>query len=249
LLDISQRTGLEKSTTHRLLKALAARGMVKTSEESGRYRLGLAILALSEGIIGAADLRSVSRPYMQHLHDLANETVALAVLADGYRVFVSQIESVHELRWVVQIGQRVPLHLGAAAKVMLAFLPDDEQERIIRTSDFKPLTSNTPKNASELRRQLAEIRASGIAKALGERVSGIIAVSAPVFDYTDRVVASITVCGAQERFGESSADKIHQPLTTAARSISRHLGYQGPYSTADGSSVGGMSGASAAVAR
>jgi DNA-binding IclR family transcriptional regulator len=186
---------------------------------------------------------------MEHLHDLARETVALAVLADGYRVFVSQIESQHELRWVVQIGQRVPLYLGAAAKVMLAFLPDAEQERAIGKFDYKPLTSNTPKNPAELRRQLLEIRASGVAKALGERVSGIVAVAAPVFDYTDRVIASVTVCGAQERFGESSVAQIRQPLKDAALSISRQLGYQGPYATIEGAPERVVRGAPAAVAR
>jgi DNA-binding IclR family transcriptional regulator len=248
LLDISQRAGLEKSTAYRLLKALAARGMVKVSEQSGRYRLGLAILALSGGMLGAADLRSVARPYMQHLHELANETVALAVLADGYRVFVFQIESQHELRWVVQIGQRVPLYLGAAAKVMLAYLPADEQERIIRSSDFKPLTANTPRNASELRGQLTEICGSGIAKALGERVSGIIAVAAPVFDYTERVIASITVCGAQERFDDAGVDRIRQPLAAAALSVSRQLGFQGEFAALAGASERGLSSSSPARA-
>jgi DNA-binding IclR family transcriptional regulator len=119
------------------------------------------------------------------------------------------------------------LHLGAAAKVMLAFLPADEQERIIEKSDFVPLTSNTPKNAVELRGQLAEIRAAGVAKALGERVTGIAAVSAPIFDYTQQVIASVTVCGAHERFDTSAVDRICPPLIDAARNISRQLGYRG----------------------
>lgn len=227
LLEISHNTGLDKSTTHRLLRALAARGMVKSSAQSGRYRLGLAILALSGGMLGGVDLRSVARPYMERLHDLAKETVALAVLADGYRVFVYQIESQHELRWVVQMGQRVPLYLGAAAKAMLAFLPADEQERIISRTVFEPLTSNTPKNAVELRQQLAEIRATGVAKALGERVSGIAAVSAPIFDYTEQVIASVTVCGAHERFDNGAVDRICPPLIEAGLSISRQLGSRG----------------------
>jgi DNA-binding IclR family transcriptional regulator len=236
LLDISHNTGLDKSTTHRLLKALAARGMVKASAQSGRYRLGLAILGLSGGILGGMDLRSVAKPYMERLHDLAKETVALAVVADGYRVFVYQIESQHELRWVVQMGQRVSLYLGAAAKVMLAYLPADEQERIIEKTDFVPLTSNTPKNAVELRGQLAEIRAAGVAKALGERVSGIAAVSAPIFDYTQQVIASVTVCGAHERFDTGAVDRICPPLIDAARNISRQLGYRGPQNS-DGNGV------------
>lgn len=238
LVDISQRTGLDKSTTLRLLRALGARGMVKASEESGRYRLGLAVLALSGGVIGAADLRSVARPYMQQLHGLATETVALAVLADGARVFVSQIESQHELRWVVQVGQRVPLHLGAAAKVMLAFLPEAEQERIIRRTDFTQMTPSSPSSAADLRRQLSEVRASGVAVGLGERISGITAVAAPIFDYTGRVVASLTVCGAQERFDSEAVDRIREPLIAAAQSISRQLGHGAPrHLLAQGASV------------
>ncbi len=229
LAEIARQTGLDKATAYRLLRALARRQLVRPTDQAGQYTLGYGVLRLSSAILGGADLRAVARPFMRRLRDATQETIALSVLVNDERVYVDQLQSPHELRWTVTIGESAPLYAGAAAKAILSFLPQDEQERILAQTTLVPLTPNTPRTPEELRRHIQETRTAGYSIARGERVSrGGIAIAAPIFDDTGRPIGALTVCVPSDRFGEAEMRRFCPELLEATRQISVHLGYRQP---------------------
>lgn len=228
LAEISRLTGLPKPTAHRILKALAAWHLVRAGESSGRYTLGFGVLRLSSALVKDSDIRAIARPFMQRLTDLSGETVALSLLINRRRVYIDQVESPHAVRWVVRIGEAAPLYAGAAAKALLAYLPEEEQAEILKGVKFVRLAPNTPRSAEELIPQLAEVRRSGVAFAFSERDPGIAAVAAPFFDFSGRPVGALTICGPEHRFGWSEMERCREPLLSAVKAISAQLGYRLP---------------------
>ncbi|MER3399105.1 MAG: IclR family transcriptional regulator [Chloroflexota bacterium] len=226
--EIGRLTGLSKPTVHRLIKALAAWDLVRPDDSSGRYTLGFGVLRLSSALVKDSDIRSIARPFMHRLRDLSGETVALSLLINRRRVYIDQVESPHPIRWVVRIGEAAPLYAGAAAKALLAHLPEGEQAEILKSISFVRLAPNTPSSPEELIPQLAEIRRSGLAFAFSERDSGIAAVAAPFFDFTGRPVGALTICGPDHRFGWPEMERYREYLLSAVRAISAQLGYRLP---------------------
>ncbi|MEK7215221.1 MAG: IclR family transcriptional regulator C-terminal domain-containing protein, partial [Chloroflexota bacterium] len=94
------------------------------------------------------------------------------------------MQSPHGLRCVFPIGLPVPLYAGAGPRAILAHLPEDVQQRIIARTEFIQLTESTAANPEDLEQRLAQVRTTGVAVDLGERVAGIATMAAPVLDVT-----------------------------------------------------------------
>lgn len=119
--------GLAKSTAHRLLATLRDCGFLRQDQRSGRYALGAKVLMLARVYNADHDVPRVARPFMQRLLGEINETVALYVREGSARYCIERIESSHDMRLVVRVGQRMPLERGAAGKILS--MPDAEAQR------------------------------------------------------------------------------------------------------------------------
>lgn len=225
LHEISRQTGLNKATASRLLRSLANREMVSLSQNSGHYGLGLGVLRLSHGVIGAADIRQAARAPMERLAAFTEETVGLGILANDCHVYIDQVQSPRELRCVFPIGLPVPLYAGAGPRAILAYLPQDVQQRIIARTEFTQLTETTATNPEDLEQRLAHVRTTGVAVGLGERVAGIATMAAPVLDHRGYPVGELTVMAPRERFGPEERTGWSEPLRRAAEAVSAQLGY------------------------
>src|SRR5262249_52713976 len=115
---LSERLDLTKSTVHRLLQVLMARGLVAQDPDRRRYTLGYRILALASAVPGEADLRQVCRPHMQWLRSVTEETIALYAVAGDVRVCLDELESPQMLRMSAGIGRCFPLDRGSASKAL-----------------------------------------------------------------------------------------------------------------------------------
>ena len=225
LTEISRATELDKATVHRLLKTLAARDLVWRGDPAGRYSLGIGVLRLSAAVGQGPDLRALARPYMRDLVQAAQETVGLGTLVDGQHVYVDQAESPHEIRWVVRIGVPVSLHVGAAPRAVLAFLPELEREATINRAPIEPATHGAPRGATELRDHLDEIRRSGVSLSFGERLPDIAAMAAPIFSHGGWPVGTLAIGGPVARVTAELLDDLRAPLLAATRALSAQLGY------------------------
>jgi IclR family acetate operon transcriptional repressor len=206
LVDLRERLGLAKSTTRRLLVALVEVGLASV-DEHGRFALGERLLGF--GGDAAARIAMVFRPTVERVARATDgETVDLSVLRGQRMWFVDQIESTHRLRAVSAIGVRFPLHSTANGKAALAVLDDADAETVIARL--------LPEAADALRREVAEIRRTGIAFDREEHTPGICAAAIARRTASDNVVA-ISVPAPTERFLQKEG-RITEALRAAAES-------------------------------
>lgn len=224
--EIARELRLSKAVVHRILQSLASRSLVRVDPVTRGYRLGPGAIALGARALRDFDLRAAARPTLRRLRDLTGETTTLSMLLGESRLYLDQYESPREIKMTVPLGRPFPLYAGASSRAMLAFLPDQTVEHVV-AAGLDRLTRETVLDADELRRRLAETRASGCATSRGERQDGAGSVAAPIFGIDGEVVGSISVCGPVSRFDVETVERYVPLVRAAAAEISHTLCWDG----------------------
>jgi DNA-binding IclR family transcriptional regulator len=221
---IARELELSKAVVYRILRSLAARGMVELDPVSREYRLGPAAAALGARALRESDLRSASLDVLRRLRDEVGETATLTSMVAHGRVYLDQFEGLHEIKMTVELGRRFPLHAGSSGKCMLAFLPEPQCAEVL-AGELPRLTAQTVVDPDALRSELDVVRARGYATSGGERQPDAGSVAAPVFNVSGTVVGAISVCGPRYRITPEFVEKAAPRLTAAAAEISRRMGW------------------------
>lgn len=219
--EIAQSVGLGKSTTHRLLASLIQAEFVRMEPKSHCYTLGAGLLQLTAAWFSEIKVRAVALPHLRALRGTTKETVSLNVREGDFRIAIERLDTSHEVRFVVDLGRPLPLHIGAAGKAILAFLPEPEIHDIL---DAAGLTQ--PKTKRVLR-ELSEIRQAGTAYSRGERVPGSRSVSAPIFSPEGAAVASVSILSLEFRLDEINVAEFRSLAKETAINISTDFGWTG----------------------
>lgn len=224
LTELAQQCGFEKSTTHRLLSALIAEGLVEQDPDTERYRLGIALLELGMAVHQRLDIRQEALPVLRGLADRAQETIHLGVARGVHVVYLDKVESPHAFQMRSRVGERMPLHSTGIGKAILAFSGEAELAEVI-AAGLERRTANTILDSEELRIEMQRIRVRGHSTDVEENEEGVRCVAAPIFDHRLSVVAAISIAGPVFRFTESRMAELGSQVVTAAQEISRRLGY------------------------
>ncbi|MCL4465355.1 MAG: IclR family transcriptional regulator [Chloroflexi bacterium] len=220
--EISERTGLPKSTVHGLLNALAGRALVVQEPLTQRYGLGLGLVRMASVFLRERNLLlGVAQRHMERLRELSGETVCLHIPYGLERVCLAQVESFNAIRYTMEVGKPEPLYCGATGKLLLAYMPQEVVERVIEVSGLVPLTPYTITDPVALRRELAHIRARGYAVSYEERALLASAVSAPLRDGHGQVVGCLTVYGPRARLDEARVERLLPAVQSTAGELSR----------------------------
>src|SRR6516165_9652884 len=155
--EVANRSNLPVSTVHRFLKNLEAAGFLRCSGE-GLYHLGVGCFAIGHAALGQLDIRRLSLPYLQELNRQTRETIHLTVRHGLSAVYVDKLDSPEQLRIHSRIGAAVPLHCTAVGKVMLAYVPQEEREKLLRQLELKRFTPSTVGSLEELEAELYRVR-------------------------------------------------------------------------------------------
>lgn len=190
--EVGEQLGIPPASAHRIVKALCQLGFVESSSHR-MYRLGLKVLTIASQKLSQVELRSAARPVIAALVADFGETVNLMVPADDSAVCVESVEGYSPIRpRSARIGEKLSYNWGASPIAILAFLPDEDQERVLRRKLSKA-TSSTLTDAAAIRARCAEVRTEMVAYSVDEFVPGTLAVAAPIFS-GDRGVISGSMC-------------------------------------------------------
>ncbi len=226
LTEIAEHVGLGKSTTHRLLSSLCGVGLARADAKSRRYTLGFGLLRLTARWLDGFEIRTVALPYLRSLRRETGECVSLNVRDADVRVAIERFDTSHEVRFVPDLGRPLPLHVGAGGKAILAFAPEAEIRQILALADLDE------RKTRRLVEELTDIRRTGWAVSIGERLPGACAVSAPVFNHEGTAVASISILCLESTLRVKSASTFGRLVRETAMSVSHELGW--PDSLPDG---------------
>ncbi len=223
LKEISEKTGLHPSTTHRILNDLAT-GRFVDRPESGSYRLGMRLLELGNLVKGRLNVRDAALVPMRELHKLIQQPVNLSLRQGDEIIYVERAYSERSGMQVVRaIGGRAPLHLTSTGKLFLA-ADDPQRVRTYATRTGLPgQTRNSITQLLLLERELAKARQYAIARDNEELELGVRCIAAGVYDDQSKLVAGLSISAPADRLEEEWLPK----LQSTANSISVALGYKG----------------------
>lgn len=220
LKDIAEAAGCGEPTAHRALRDLMAEGFVEQASGGKRYRLALDffVMAAKAGQVGG--LRELARPALLRLSATLSDTIFLLVRHGYDAVCLDRIEGPFPIRsFTGDIGGKVPLGIGQGSLAMLAHLPDDEREAVIRFNMPRLLDRGFFDEAA-LRSAIATARSQGWVNLNTGLISGMAGVAVPVFDAEGRVVAALSVGTLAERLGQDRLPNIVAILAAEARNLS-----------------------------
>lgn len=238
LLQRNQRRGLTNkefcaalkipsSTCYRILAELKKYDFIYQRKPDLRYFLGYVHLRFAESVLESMDEATICLPYLEELHQETEETTFFARF--GGRASVAMEVCGHiNTRVSVGRGEVMPLHCTASGLVVLAFLPQREQTRLIADLELKPYTQHTITDPQRLTERLEEIKRTGIAIMEQEFHNGISAMATPIFNANDRVMGSLTIVGTSVDLDREQLMEYSKLFLKASVDITNTLGGQFP---------------------
>jgi len=229
LRDLAAGARMPAAKAHRYLVSLAREGLVEQDGTGGRYDLGPYALDLALACLARLDHVRVASGALEELCRRVDETVVLAVWGNQGPVFVRWEEAPHPVATNVRVGSVVPVLSSASGRIFAAFLAAEVVNPFIE-QELKQSAHSARAGALHSRAKvdamLAEVRRARLARVAGDLLTGVNAISVPVFDHRGRVVLAITAIGDERRFDASPQGTVARVLRETAVSVSRRIGYR-----------------------
>lgn len=219
---IAKTLTIPRSTVYQLLDTLQLNGFVVHVPESRTWGLGTAAFELAGGFARQEPLARLGRPLLATLTDRIGESTHVAVMSGRDVVYIVEERAARRPALVTDVGVRLPAHLTATGRAMLAALPAEQVRALYPdASAFADRTGRGPRSLSELRALLRETRAAGIATEDGEVTSGMRSVAVAVRDHTGWPVAAVAATWSDHTSADDVA--IIAAVTDAAATLAARL--------------------------
>ncbi len=226
--ELSKELGIHTSTVSRLLQVLANSGFVSQDPWTKKYSLGKSAFAIGNAIYQTVRERMViiAQPYLDSLRDSIGQDVGLEVLVGNTTILAYRAWGPNQFRTRFTLGDRLPAHVVAGGKAILAYSPTDFVNGVLQ-GGLTSLTTKTVTDLEVVKKRLAEYRENGLAYDLGESDLDYHFVAAPVFNFAGRPVAAVVTGDLAEKVqGAFSAETLSALRETASK-ISARLMYNG----------------------
>jgi DNA-binding IclR family transcriptional regulator len=221
LTEIAGRSGLPVSTVSRLLAELVA-GEALVRRPDRRYEVGRRLWQL--GLLAPVnqELREVALPFLHDVLAAVGDVVHIAVREGITALYVERVAGRDSVAVVSKMGSRLPLHATGVGKVLLAEAPPDVQAEAL--ANLTQVTPHTITDPVRLRRDLAETRRRGYARAVEEITPGLLSIAVPIRPVPGPPVAALGVVTSASR---PRASQLVPALQVAAAAIGRSLSRAG----------------------
>jgi len=230
--ELGRALQLPKSTAHRLLASLSRRGLVER-DPLGRYRPGIALVALGLGVLEREPLVEASRAVLERTAEALGETIFLSGARAGRLYVLDKQEGTGFLRAAPRVGSEIPAHATAIGKLYLAFAPDE-----LRRADPKPhrFTRATLVDDVMLAQEIQRVRANGFAEMRDEWIQGLSGIAAPI-RLGDRLFGAIALAAPSPHFDIARERGFREGVVAAAAEIESRVA--GGRETRRGARAGG----------
>jgi IclR family acetate operon transcriptional repressor len=222
--ELSRLLGIQKSTTHNLLRTLLARDFVRQTD-LGRYALGFRLMPLGLACTEQLDIRRIAYPVLNDLVKESNEVVLFAVLSNNQLTVIERKEPARTVFVMPCFNYFNTFHSTSLGKVFLAFGPDELYQKVM-SNPLIQYTPNTILDKQILVQEIDHIRKQGYAVSCDETFVGVTCVSAPIINANGKIEGAISISGSSNCLGREVNPTIIALLKQKAKEISKRLGYR-----------------------
>jgi IclR family transcriptional regulator, KDG regulon repressor len=220
--ELSRELKCSKNTAFQALDTLLNEGYLVRSPAGPRYQLAHQVLDF--GLAAeSTDVRSLCHPYLEKIQELTSVSVFLAILVGRSCVCIDSIQTQGVIVGYSPLSQPIPLHAGTGARLLLAYLKDEEIEHYIQLeSPLRAYTPTTITDPKALWDEVRLIRKMGFARGYQDFSTGANFLAFPVFGPMDRLLATIVVGGPLFRFTREVADRFIPDITMLMDELNQH---------------------------
>lgn len=224
LVDLGRALDLPPSVLHRLVRTLVDAAFLEQPMPRGPYVLGPTLAALAQTAERRRSLTSLAHQHLVALAEALDEAVDLCVLRGERYVCVDTVDDRNRARSVINVGDSMGLHAGAAGKAILAFQSESFIEHVL-AGPLLRMTDHTLSERQALADELVEVRRQGYAYSESEVTPGTCSLAAPVRNGAGEVVASINVFTTSDRMTATRRKATVAQLLPVAAELSKSLGH------------------------
>ena len=227
LTTLAAAAGMPPSKAHKYLASFIRCGFVIQQEAGGRYDLGPFALDLGLAAMRRIEIMDIAQPMLDDLRDLLGTTVSMAVWANYGPTIVRIADTPDIMSLTIRIGTVMPLLTSSFGRCFAAFLPRQTTQEMMHAELARggPLLERAGlRTLADVDSLLAQFRSRGLAVAENIVDPGRAALSVPIFDISNRMVAAISAIGGIDRLDVTWDGKPARELIDAAHRLSRRLG-------------------------
>jgi DNA-binding IclR family transcriptional regulator len=228
LAQLSHELELPRATILRLCSTLLNFSFLRQDPLTKQYSLGFKILELASIISDTFSLRKIAASYLKILQARLGKTIFLGVLDKDELLYIDKIDDPrNSISFTSKVGTRRPPYWGMLGFVLMAYLPENEVNRILKEHPLAAFTKKSITKIGEFKKLLGQVRSQGYIVE-GEMVlDGITGVGAPIFDHKGKVMAAIGVGFISSSVEEKELDRIVREVVRTTSAISKELSYAG----------------------
>lgn len=227
LADLSKRVGLHNSTTFHLVRTMVSLGYVRQLKDTKRYRIGRPLFALAANALDEIEMMSLATPVLEALSRETGESAHFSVRMGDAVVVLARTSGPGAFQLVDRVGVVRPAYCTALGKIMLAALSAEQFDSYLERTELAAQTPNTITSAERLRREIADVRRTGVAIDDGEFDPEVRCVALPVRDFTGEIIGALGVSGPVWRLSIDTLQKRARIVRAAADKLSAEFGYAG----------------------
>ena len=226
--DISRKVGMPKTTTHRMLATLADAGLLDRNAEKGKYTIGPALYELGILYLSTTDILKAAEPVIKTLNDLTRESVNMGIFDKGHVIVVMKEEAKHAFRYALHVGSVLPAYASAMGKSFLSELTEAEIDSLYPEEQLRPIAPKTIATRTELKRDLKQIRKTGVAFNRAGAHVGVEGIGSAIRDASGRVVAAVSISVAIFNINQAIRERLATLVKLGCNLVSYRLGYKDP---------------------
>jgi DNA-binding IclR family transcriptional regulator len=223
LAELKRRLRLPRSSTHCLLVTLERRGYLLRDQISKRYAFSLGFLNMAARATSVTQVQKFSEPALGELAKGFGMIASLAIFQQNSALLLAEAQSGQRPFPVSRIGRRLDLHCTASGKVLLAYMPDEERQRLLGAGQLRKYNENTIVSSRKILVELERIRKMGYSFEGEENELDVCGVGAPVFDLDGRVIAAAGLTGSRTQMRTQDVMRIAQAVKRTAVLVSQRL--------------------------
>ncbi len=223
LSEISEKAGLHKSTTHRLLNTLIEENFIRKVDDF--YMLDWIFLELSATLTASGGYKKVIHEGLERIVQQTKETAHAGIIYNDKVLYIDKVESNYSLRLQSYIGKLADLHSTGLGKVILAYLDNEQLHALLYRLELSKHTTNTITNHDQLLKEVLIIRKKGFAIDDEENENGLICLAVPFLGNDGHNYGAISISGPVSRI-KGNIDKYIQILQYETSRITKLLGDQ-----------------------
>ena len=224
--EIAQRLGIHRTTAYRIMMTLMEDGLLQRDEKTEKYTIGPILYALGSLYLSTTDIIKAASSVTKILNELTRESVNLGIFDKGNVIFIMKEETNHAVHVPRHVGAVIPAYGSAMGKAMLSELDEETLDRIYPNERLIPTTEKTIKTKTELKKELKEIKKTGVSIDREGSWIGVEGIGSVIRDASGRVTAAVSISGPIYRITDTLRAQWSALVKLGASLISFRLGYQ-----------------------